>query len=133
MEIAVDTTLLVDLWRHRSRPERLTDVRQKTEGHTLLLPWMTKAEFLRGALHQRVLEEDAERFLIVFPFISFSHAALLRYARLWTEIAKTGQMVDYPDLWIGAIAQEHSCPVITRNARHFTRIPGLQVIEYRLL
>lgn len=42
-------------------------------------------------------------------------------------------MVDYPDLKIGATALEHGCPVITRNIPHFTRIPGLRAMEYRLV
>ena len=34
------------------------------------------------------------------------------------------------DLWIAATAVAHDVPVVTRNARHYRRVPGLEVTEY---
>lgn len=133
MEIAVDTTLLVDSWRCRNRPQRLADARQKSSGHTLLLPWMARAEFLRGAIHQGLTEARVDLFLAAFHPLPFADAQISVYARVWSALAKAGQVVDFPDLWIAATALAHGCPVMTRNGRHFHRVPGLRVIEYTLV
>ena len=34
------------------------------------------------------------------------------------------------DLWIAATAVAHDVPVVTRNARYYRRVPGLEVTEY---
>ncbi len=133
MEIAADTTLLVDLWRCRQRPQRLVEAREKCAGHTVPLPWMTRAEFLRGAAHQGCPEAQTESFLSAFQQVAFTDGQVSRYARVWADLAKAGQIVDFPDLWIAATALDRGCPVITRNGRHFNRVPGLQVIEYKLI
>jgi predicted nucleic acid-binding protein len=39
---------------------------------------------------------------------------------------KIGEM----DLQIASIAQANELPVATHNARHFRRIPGLQVVDW---
>jgi predicted nucleic acid-binding protein len=34
------------------------------------------------------------------------------------------------DLWIAATALANGMPVVTRNVKHFQRVPGLSVISY---
>jgi predicted nucleic acid-binding protein len=34
------------------------------------------------------------------------------------------------DLWIAAAGLAHGLPVVTRNAQHYSRVPGLEVIGY---
>ena len=34
------------------------------------------------------------------------------------------------DMWIAATALAHAQPLLTRNAREFARVPGLQVESY---
>jgi len=49
------------------------------------------------------------------------------YARL----SKLGQLIDIRDLLIGVIAREHKCDIITGNVKHFSRIDGLKVVDWR--
>jgi predicted nucleic acid-binding protein len=53
-----------------------------------------------------------------------------RAGRLDGALAKSGENLAFPDLLIGVTALEHGYSVITRNLRHFQRIPGLTVIEH---
>ena len=39
-------------------------------------------------------------------------------------------MIGGNDLWIAATAVAHGVPVVTRNARHYRRVPGLDVRGY---
>jgi predicted nucleic acid-binding protein len=45
-------------------------------------------------------------------------------------MAGKSKVPDYPDLWIAASAMARGIPVLTRNAKHFTQIPGLEVVAY---
>ena len=50
--------------------------------------------------------------------------------RLSGELTRHGNTVGIVDLMIGSTALALECAVLTRNMRDFSRIPGLQVIEY---
>lgn len=43
------------------------------------------------------------------------------------EEAAKGNVLPFNDLKIAATAIEHGCGVLTRNVRHFQKIPGLTV------
>ncbi len=52
------------------------------------------------------------------------------YARIKQSLAAVGMMIPENDLWIAAFALEHSLPLATRD-EHFTRIPGLSMLDWR--
>ena len=72
-------------------------------------------------------EEAYERLRAArrYPGESFS-AVVLRAA--WPETTTTGKA--FLDLWIAATAVAHGVPVVTRNTRHYRRVPGLDVRGY---
>ena len=41
-------------------------------------------------------------------------------------------MIGGNDLWIAATAVAHGVPVVTRNTRHYRRVPGLDVRGYSM-
>jgi predicted nucleic acid-binding protein len=133
VEVIVDTTVLIDLWRCNKRPERLGDLKEKTRGLSLIVPWIVEAEFSRGALHMGLKREQIESFYMDFMRAELSAAALWQYAELWGKLAQAGKITDYPDLWVAVSALERDCGLVTRNAKHFRNIPELEVIGYRLL
>lgn len=45
-------------------------------------------------------------------------------------IRQAGLLIGANDLWIAAVALEHSLPLVTDNVSHFGRIPDLQVLGY---
>jgi tRNA(fMet)-specific endonuclease VapC len=50
--------------------------------------------------------------------------------RIGAECAAKSIIIPFDDLLIGASALEHGCAVVTRNVRHFEKIPGLTVIAF---
>ncbi len=46
------------------------------------------------------------------------------------ELIKKGQQIDPEDAMIAGIALQHNESVLTRNLKHFSRIPGLKVETY---
>jgi predicted nucleic acid-binding protein len=52
-----------------------------------------------------------------------------RSAETVAELESKGNMIDPRDLFSGCIALENGYAVLTRNRKHFERIPDLLVIE----
>ena len=132
MELIADTTVLIDLWRYHGKRSRLSDLFAKTGEASLLVPWITQAEFSRGALCKGVNLGDLESFYRGFLLLSLDQRTMDCYCRIWVEMARKGKAPDYPDLWIAACAVSRGIPVLTRNAKHFSGIPELEVHGYEL-
>lgn len=132
MELIADTTVLIDLWRFRDRPTRIADLVQKVGEASLVVPWITQAEFSRGALFKGVSLDSLASFYSSFLLLALDQKTIDRYCELWGEMARMGKAPDYPDLWIAAAACSRNTPLITRNPKHFAGVPGLEVVGYDL-
>jgi len=132
MELIADTTVLIDLWRFREKPDRLSDLVQKAGAASLVVPWITQAEFSRGALYKGIRLEELSAFYSSFLLLALDQRTMDCSCDLWGRMARKGKAPDYPDLWIAASACARNIPLITRNPNHFTGIPSLQVIAYEL-
>lgn len=132
MELIADTTVLIDLWRFREKPDRLSDLVHQVGAASLVVPWITQAEFSRGALYKGIGIEELTVFYSSFLLLALDQKTMDCYCDLWGRMARKGKAPDYPDLWIAASACARNIPVITRNPNHFTGIPSLQVIAYEL-
>ena len=130
MELIADTTVLIDLWRFREKPSRISDLIEKVGGASLIVPWITQAEFSRGALYKDVSMNTLASFYSSFLLLALDQRTMDRYCELWVEMARRGKAPDYPDLWIAAAACARNTPLITRNPKHFNGVPGLEVIGY---
>jgi predicted nucleic acid-binding protein len=130
MELIADTTVLIDLWRFRKTPGRILDLTGRVGESAILVPWITQAEFSRGALFKGVSLEVLSDFYRSFHLVPLDQATMDTYCRLWVEMAAAGFAPDYPDLWIAACGVVKQIPVLTRNPKHFSKVPGLDVIAY---
>lgn len=132
MEVIADTTVLIDLWRYRKTPRRLADLTGKVGEAAILVPWITQAEFSRGALFKDVSLEALTEFYASFHLLPLDQATMDTYCRLWVVMARADRALDYPDLWIAACAVARKVPVLTRNLKHFCDVPELDVIGYEI-
>ena len=133
MEVVADTTVLIDLWRYRRAPRRLGDLKEKVGQAAILVPWITQAEFSRGALFKGLSLEALAEFYKSFHLLALDQETMDTYCRLWVTMARAGHAPGYPDLWIAACASARKIPILTRNPRHFTHVPELDVIGYSII
>jgi predicted nucleic acid-binding protein len=133
MEVVADTTVLIDLWRYRKTPRRLADLTAKVGDAAILVPWITQAEFSRGALFKEVAAEALADFYAGFQLLPFHKAVIDHYCRLWVVMARKGRALGYPDLWIAACAVAANVPVLTRNPKHFEGVPDLEITAYEIV
>jgi len=59
--------------------------------------------------------------------LGITRSVAKQYALLRGDLARKGQLIDQPDLFIAATAISHDLTLVTRNLRDFDRIPDLKL------
>lgn len=126
----LDTSFLIDLQREfagaRSRGAQKFLLQHATETAWISLPtWM---EFAEGYEDGR--EEACRLFLARFRLIAPDQEIAWRASRIARLLRSAGAIIGDHDVWIAATALEKNIPLVTHNPRHFTRIPGIQLLAY---
>ncbi len=68
-----------------------------------------------------------QNFLSRVAIIPFDDACAAEFGRLAAHVLDGGNTVGGLDVQIAATATQHGMVVVTRNARDFGKIPGLQM------
>ncbi len=126
----LDTTVLVDLQRElrRSKPGAATALlealRRRAGEH--------RVRDLDGVCQgfEDPRREDCERFLSPFPVLWPDIEVSWEASRIARRLAADGRSIGDHDAWIAAFGLRHGRPVVSRNDRHFSRVPGLDVRSY---
>ena len=134
--IQFDSSFLIDLLRETTR-ERLGPAFEFMEGlddrEELGVSIHTCCELRAGAeLSKRPLahHETLDRFLANFTIVRPDESFALLYARLAASCERSGRRMPAMDLLIGTAALVHDAPLVTRNVKDFSRIPGLRTLGY---
>ena len=93
---------------------------------------ITASELLHGVhratkKHRGQREAFVEATLAAFPVLTFDLLVARVHARLWAGLASSGAEVGAHDRLVAATAMSAGWRVATANARHFNRVPGLDV------
>jgi tRNA(fMet)-specific endonuclease VapC len=73
--------------------------------------------------YERVFREFLRRVRVLSP----NRPIMRQFARLRGILRRQGQIISDPDILIAATALHHGLTLVTRNLRHFQRIPDLQL------
>ena len=73
---------------------------------------------------------ELEAMLRGFPVVSFDREVAELWGTLRRVLRTRGFQIGQNDLWIACTALRHGLPVVTRNVREFSRVPGLTVLAY---
>ena len=61
--------------------------------------------------------------------VELSEAASEEAGKLLAMLESKGERIDFRDILIAAISKTQEMALVTRNTEHFSRIPGLEVLE----
>ncbi len=95
---------------------------------------ITYGELVFGAHgSQKVTENLAKVYRLkeIFPLIDVTPAIMDIFGTLKADLRKNGTPVDDFDLLIGATAITIGYRVVTNNERHYSKIPGLTIVNWR--
>ena len=127
MDLIADTTLLVGLWRGQPWA---TSFAHGHSGSRLGIPWIVLGEFWHGAMRAGHDASRVKEFLSIGIPILETESVVPVYARLCSCLQDSAAYrgIGHNDLWIAAVSMAIARPLVTRNARHFSEIEGLQLM-----
>lgn len=134
--IHLDSSFLIDLCREtaNARPGPALDLIESLDPNEVLgmsvhvaCELRAGAELSRHALREHeALDQLLSGLQIVHPDDRFAPA----YARLLAATTRGGRPVAAIDLLIATAATLDDAPLVTRNVKDFSRVPGLRVLKY---
>ena len=134
--IYFDSSFLIDLLREtaRERPGPAFDLIESLDAGEVLgvsvhvvCELRVGAELsLRSREQHEALDQLLEGLLVAYPDDRFAPA----YARLLAATSRSGKPVAAMDLLIATAATLDNAPLVTRNVKDFSRVPGLRVVKY---
>ena len=133
--IHLDTTFLVDLLREARRGDQGSATRKLEEllDHDLTISLFVLCELEAGAAISKQPEAERERIAAIVSPLAVSQLDVRLaplYGGLLAGLQKRGEAIGSFDLLIAASALLDGAALVTRNAKHFERVPGLTVLSY---
>jgi tRNA(fMet)-specific endonuclease VapC len=131
----LDTSFLVDLLRERARgvDGPAHKLLQTLADEELSISIHVACELHAGAeLSSAPAREHARvaALCAAIRIVPADERFPLEYGTLLGEMRRRGESVATMDLLIAAAARVEDAPLVTRNVRHFERVPKLHVIAY---
>ena len=129
-QLILETTFLIDLERERVLQAEGACLRFLAgQGSArLFLCHVTVGELACGVGPSERRQWES----LIAPFHVLEHTADVdwQYAQAFRHLRRRGELIAANDLWIAATALAYGMPVVTRNAAHYERVPGLEVLTY---
>ncbi len=124
--ILADTDVLIDALRGKE-PSR-SRVADELEQHTLATSSVTVFELTSGARSEKQADSIAA-LLDALRILSFDTEAARAAAEIRRHLEGSGLAIGMADYLIAGIAVSRSIPLMTRNRKHFERVPGILLTE----
>lgn len=133
--IHLDTSYLVDLLREtaRGKPGPATRRLEELADEELWMSVHVACELQAGAegsdrpaLERKRVASLCSGMHVAVPDDGFPET----YGRLYASLARRGETIATMDLLIATAAVRSEAPLLTRNGREFSRVPGLEVMTY---
>lgn len=130
MNYLLDTNILSEALKKRPEPRVLEKLRA-TPPRALATSVVCVAELRYGAARHpqgmRLWDRIAREVLSRIRILPFGEAEAIRAGDLLAALESRGTPIGVEDVLIGATALQEHLTVVTRNTRHFRKIPGLEV------
>lgn len=130
MAYLFDTDAISELWKPRPNERYLAwlaKVGHKEQFTSAVVVGELFKGAYRSARRAQFLEIIEDKVLPKFTVLDYDTDVAREYGRVRAEMELAGNVVAEPDLQIAATALRYGLEVVTRNLKHFERVPGLRV------
>ena len=96
------------------------------------VPVIVLGEFrygIRGSRDRAQYERWLQKATASYRVLVVDEATTEHYAALRAELKRMGRAIPSNDLWIAALARQHSLPLLSRD-RHFDVVAGLERLSW---
>lgn len=128
----LDTDLLIAILKEDPKAKTIAE---QIEGsiETATVTIFNAEELLYGALltrHKKENYETAIELLSQFEILMYDTPSMEETIRIKTYLRERGVTIGVTDERIAGIALSNNATIVTRNTKHFSRIPQLKVVEW---
>lgn len=130
--VCLDTRILSQFLNRKLKAKQI--VKEYQEKHyEIYTTTINVSEFFMGLykihdVNETELKEIGKFFQALHPR-TLSYLSAVYAGKLYGTILK-GNVIGWRDTFIASIVKENGNEIITSNSNHFSRVPGLKVIEY---
>jgi tRNA(fMet)-specific endonuclease VapC len=122
--------ILIDTNRYRDFCDNVTEARKMFQrAERIAVPFVVLAELRAGFMagsrsneNEKVLSSFLNRRRVLALFAD--EQTTFHYARLFFQLRSQGTMIPVHDIWIGALAVQHSLILFSRDS-HFEHLPQI--------
>lgn len=128
--LILETSFLIDLERETARGAegRAHDLLARHPRRRLYITPTVAGELAAGtSMSDR---ERWESFVAPLYVLAVDREVSWHYGDVYRYLQANGLLIGANDLWIAAAGLAYDVPVVSRNAQHFERVPGLRVLSY---
>ncbi|MFH1916410.1 MAG: PIN domain-containing protein [Nanoarchaeota archaeon] len=123
----LDSSFIIDLFNKDT--QAIEHARDFEEGESIKVSTISVFEVCFGISGEKKLTK-ADEFFDSTIILDVNRTIARRAATLGQELQKKGLLIDPEDCVIAATAILENEPIVTRNVKHFSRIPGLKIVTY---
>ncbi|GAA5512651.1 ribonuclease VapC2 [Deinococcus carri] len=130
--LVLDTNVLI-AFQKRNEQVRSAYAAAVSRGETIAVPALVRYEArkeLQNPRYQRRLS-GLDALLDLHPTLDMDSETADIAASLFETLRSSGTLIEDADLLIAATAIRHGATLITRNTRHFQRIPSLSLTDWQ--
>ena len=98
----------------------------------IAIPVIVLGEYRQGIVqsrHKESYEAWLSKYLPAFKVLDVVEATASYYSTIVIDLKKIGKPIPTNDVWIAALCQQHSMPLLSRD-RHFDLVRGIKRIEW---
>mgnify|MGYP001575435396 CR=1 FL=1 len=126
----LDTNIVI--FALRRRPGPLRD-KLRNEAGRMAVSSITVSELAYGTEHSSDVTGNrhaVEQFLALTVVLPFDAAAAQHAGEIRAKLTTAGQMIGGYDVLIAGHARSAGLALVTNNTREFTRVPGLEILDW---
>lgn len=124
--VCLDSDIIIDFLNNKK--EAVKKILQLEESEELTTTSINIFEILRG-LSKFKEAEKGRAFISNLKILNFNFESAEKAAKIFEELKSIGNLVDQLDLFIASIAITNNQSLLTRNIKHFEKIPELTLEE----
>ena len=129
--VCLETSFLIDLLRgDRETRDKFEKFFNEQDVITIAAPSIM--EIISGASFNKKTDEKEKILTIIssLAILSLDKESAILAGEIDSHLIMEGETVPITDIMIAAIAKHNDETLITRDVKHFSRIPGLKVQTY---
>ena len=128
--VCLDSSFVIDLFRRDSLAVDYLNKLEATGKITIASPAIFELISPANLNQNKKEKENLISFISSIEVLDFNKESAILAGEIESNLILAGETIGIVDIMIGAIAKHNNETLITRNKKHFEKIPGLKIISY---